>query len=516
MVTYNLPFDSQRCGTQSCNPNWVTQMRFKNRHYIIAATLFVLLGTACERQPKVESVSTTPYAIGSKTFFIHDNSRPYDSVAGISTGIRTLLTEIWYPVSHDAIADDTFPRATYGDYVFGDKAVHHLMMTKTTFFHLTPDTVRDGITNSQIETAIDELFYRERQSFVDAPVAEDTDPWPVVVMSHGDAGSRYNMETVCEYLAAHGYFVIAPEHTGNSPYSLTGRDPALKDMPDFQQKMAPVLEHLSDHGTYGQEKKFGQSYTPLSDGSDPNFLQNLDASLVQRVDDLRAILNELEAMNQTGPFAGHLDLGRVGLMGRSFGGVTTLAGLGLEPRFVSGMAVVPPAFADTRQFLPSQALKDHESVILSRDGSYPLGEVSKPTLLLSGAEDGLIIGLSDSNAKTLGTTAPTPDNPHPMLFDMFQSTDAPVVWGLLKDSNHGSFGVSGPYWWPELKPNTQKRYFKPDTDFTLIGSDVAHLIQKQKALQFFDWTLKEKQSAKSNLETNEFESQGLVWETRNF
>ncbi|MEM7282454.1 MAG: acetylhydrolase [Pseudomonadota bacterium] len=491
-------------------------MRFKNKHSIIAATLIVLLGTACQRETQDEQVTTTPYAIGSKTLFIHDDTRPYDSVAGVNTGIRTLLTEIWYPVSHETVADNTFPRATYGDYVFGDQSVHHLMMTKTTFFHLTPETVREGVSKSQIETAIDELFYRERQSFVDAPPAEDTDPWPVIVMSHGDAGSRYNMETVCEYLAAHGYFVIAPEHTGNSPYSLTGRDPALEETSEFQQKMASVLERLSDRGTYGEEQQFGQSYTPLSDGTNPNFLHNLDASLVQRVNDLRATLNELKLMNQAGPFAGRLDLRRIGLMGRSFGGVTTLAGLGLESRFLSGIAVVPPAFADTRKFLPPEALKDHESVILSRDGSYPLGEVTKPTLLLSGAEDGLIIRLSDSNSKTLGATAPTPDNPHPMLFQMFQTTDAPVVWGLLKDSNHGSFGVSGPYWWPELKPNTQKRHFEPDTDFTLVKSDVAHLIQKQKALHFFDWTLKKDQRAKSNLKANEFESEGLIWETRNF
>ena len=45
------------------------------------------------------------------------------------------------------------------------------MMTGTTFFHLTPDTVRDGVTLADIDVAIDELFDRERMSFVDAPLA---------------------------------------------------------------------------------------------------------------------------------------------------------------------------------------------------------------------------------------------------------------------------------------------------------------------------------------------------------
>ena len=49
----------------------------------------------------------------------------------------------------------------------------------------------------------------------------------MIVMSHGDAGSRYNMESAVQYLAGHGYIVIAPDHTGNSPYAQVGRDPLL-------------------------------------------------------------------------------------------------------------------------------------------------------------------------------------------------------------------------------------------------------------------------------------------------
>ena len=56
-----------------------------------------------------------PYAIGSKTFFIHDESRPFDSVAGVDVGVRSLLTEIWYPVEHDAVTGGEYSRATYGD-----------------------------------------------------------------------------------------------------------------------------------------------------------------------------------------------------------------------------------------------------------------------------------------------------------------------------------------------------------------------------------------------------------------
>ncbi len=35
---------------------------------------------------------------------------------------------------------------------------------------------------------------------------------------------------------------------------------------------------------------------------------------------------------------------------------------------------------------------------------------------------------------------------NPLLRQAFENTDAPVVWGLLADSEHATFGVSGGYW----------------------------------------------------------------------
>ena len=454
----------------------------------------------------------TSFAVGSTTFFIHDESRAFDTVAGVDSGIRTLITEIWYPVDVDST--DGYERATYGDYVFGSREVHQLMMTATTFFHMTPDSVREGVTPEQIDGAIDELFTRERQSFVDAPLAKAPASFPVVVMSHGDAGSRYNMESVCEYLAARGYVVIAAEHTGNSPWSMTGSDPALSSDEDFANRMRDVVELLNEHGAYGPADNYGQSYSPLLGEKDPvEFLRDLDKSLLQRLNDLRAVLAKLDGLNAEGAWAGRLDLQRIGLMGRSFGGATTIMGLAMEPRFTAGFAVVPPAWADPRAALPAAVLAQPgvESVLLAADGPFPLATISKPTVLLSGAEDGLIIGLAASS----GAVA-TPENPHPLLRNIYESTQAPVVWGLLANSNHGSFGVSGPFWWPELKPNTQKRFFSPEETFELVEPAVAHKLQKELALAFFDLTIRLDPSALSGLHDEKFRAHGLSLELRNF
>ena len=292
--------------------------------------------------------------------------------------------------------------------------------------------------------------------------------------------------------------------------------------PEFREVMAGVMPHLSELGTYGDEEHYGQSYTPLAEGRGSlEFLQDLDRSLLQRLNDLRAALRELDRMNESG-FAGAgpgaLDLDRIGLMGRSFGGATTLVGLAMEPRFTAGFAVVPPGWSDPRPALPPEALASpgQESVLFAAEGPFPLTAVVKPTVLLSGAEDALIIGLAAQVAASTGGDAPTAGNPHPLLRESFESTDAPVAWGLLADSNHATFGVSGGYWWPELKPNTQARTFDPDTEFELIEAYLAHEMQSELAIDFFDLTIRGDESALSRLGNNRYEADGLTLELRNF
>ena len=488
-----------------------------------------------------------PFAVGNTTLFIHDPGRGFDEAAGVEAGIRTLITEVWYPVDHESIrapretgssrepasgppskaaagsvTPTPFRRATYGDYVFGNRSVHRLMMTRTTFFHLTPDTVAPGITNARIDAAIDELFTRERGSYTDAPVAGSRTPFPVVVMSHGDAGSRYNMQTACEHLAAHGYLVIAPEHTGNSPFSMTGEDPALaEDDGDaaIKARMAGALESFNEYGTYGPLDNYGQSYTPLAeDRSSAGVLLALDKALLQRLADLRAALDALGRMNRTGKFAGTLDLARIGLMGRSFGASTVLTALPLEHRFLAGVAVAPPSMPDPRPGLPAELLvpAGQESAILGVEGPYGPGEISRPTMLLMGAEDRLIIGLAAARAEAAGTGKPGPENPFPTLRAAFENAGAPVVWAMLRDANHASFGVSGDYWWPELKPREFPRYFEPDVFYRLADPELAHRIQRDKILAFFDHFVGKRPDARDSLLANDFANEGFVLEHRGF
>lgn len=488
--------------------------KISNAIYLVFSLVSLML--ACQSAfalQGVKKMATTPYAVGSQTVFINDLSRPYDSVGGVNVGVRSMVTEIWYPVEHEQVSDQGYRQATYGDYVFGDRDVHRKMMTQTTFFHLTPETVVLGVSQEDIDSAIEELFNRKRTSFVDAPLAADQEPYPVLVMTHGDAGSRYNMESACEYLAAHGYVVIAPEHTGNSPFSMTAKDPAIDDV------LADVKSFLNNDGTYGSIEKYGQSYTPLiNDTARPEAMVKLDDALLQRVNDLRAVLIELDRMNTQGKFERRLDLTSIGLFGRSFGGTTTLASLTLERRFTAGAAVVPLVMPDVRDLLPARFRKPKgiESVMLNHDGKASIHQINKPTLLLSGAEDSLIIGVGKALSESFKSDVPTTSNPLPALRQMYDDSQAPVIWGLLENSNHGSFGVSAPYWWPGLKAKSQKRFFTPQTRFDLVDVSVAHDIQRQKLLQFFNLTIKGDNEQTETLFKNQFKEHGLQWESRNF
>jgi len=67
-----------------------------------------------------------------------------------------------------------------------------------------------------------------------------------------------------------------------------------------------------------------------------------------------------------------------------------------------------------------------------------------------------------------------------------------------------------------LKPNRFPQFFAPDDNYTLIDTNLAHKIQKEKALAFFDYFVKGDESSKASLESNEYSDRGLQWDYRNF
>ncbi|MBI5481439.1 MAG: hypothetical protein HY906_21455 [Deltaproteobacteria bacterium] len=58
----------------------------------------------------------------------------------------------------------------------------------------------------------------------DAPPATADGPFPVVLFSHGFKGIAFQSFSLTEYLASHGFLVVAPNHQGNTLWDFTSTD----------------------------------------------------------------------------------------------------------------------------------------------------------------------------------------------------------------------------------------------------------------------------------------------------
>ncbi|MBM3884187.1 MAG: hypothetical protein FJ387_31525 [Verrucomicrobia bacterium] len=113
--------------------------------------------------------------------------------------------------------------------------------------------------------------------FVAAPLLITQERYPVLLFSHGLAGSRTHQSQIAEELASHGYVVVAPDH------------------PDCWASEFPDGRYLA--GNRGGDN-------------------------AGRFNDFAFLLDELVRLDANDPvFAGRFDLDRMGIFGMSYGGM---------------------------------------------------------------------------------------------------------------------------------------------------------------------------------------------------
>ena len=177
-------------------------------------------------------------------------------------------------------------------------------------------------------------------------------PAPVVLFSHGLGGSREDSKFLGKRWAARGYLAVFVQHPGSDELVWKNAPPA--------ERMAALRKAAS---------------------LDNFFL---------RVRDIRAVLDQLQAWNKSGPLANRMDLTRIGMSGHSFGAVTTEAVSG-ETLPLSGTELTDPRIRAAVIMSPSTPR--------STTAEQAVGAVKIPWLLMTGTKDVSPMGEMDAKER---------------------------------------------------------------------------------------------------------------------
>jgi dienelactone hydrolase len=196
--------------------------------------------------------------------------------------------------------------------------------------------------------------------------------FPLVVFSHGYGGHRRQSTFLCTHLASHGYVVAAADHTGNT----------IRDV--LEQTLAvragrPIPDLVDALREFARQRPADASW------------------LIDRVLDGAA-----------GGVAGRVDRERIGMAGHSFGGWTTLATTGRDPRIRAAVPLAPAGGNLTE--LPQNPLAEILDLGWSRD---------VPTLFVVADRDSIL--------------------PLPSMHDLFARTRAPKRMVVLRNMDHMHF-----------------------------------------------------------------------------
>ncbi len=273
------------------------------------------------------------FAVGIKTISLVNPEQPdipkMVNTFGISTkSNRTLNVEIWYPAAALASAGKAperyraqLPRAA-------DSA------SKGEFFH-TGIAVRDA-----------------------SPV--DTQPFPLVLVSHGFGGWGTFMSYLTENLASKGYVVAAIDHQD----------------------------------------------APFTDGG--GFALSFGSTVVHRARDQQFVLDHLATLKKEGVLAPVIDVNKVAVIGYSMGGFGALATAGAgydaaSPTFKQiPAALMAPLTSGNRDFIEKfekRRANIKALVLIAPWGGQPanrawtsasLQNIKSPTLLITGDEDDIV------------------------------------------------------------------------------------------------------------------------------
>jgi pimeloyl-ACP methyl ester carboxylesterase len=180
--------------------------------FVVLATALVVSVATAQEVPNFQFRFTEkpgPYTVGLKVIEQYDRSRVFHSTSDVTgksatlDGFRPLQTLVWYPAEASKAA-----RMTIGDYAA-------LIRTETSF----DKPMEHGKSQSFVEDFTRGTTTLPVWALRDAPVQENR--FPLVIYAPGlDAPAIENIE-LCEYLASHGFVVLATPSMGAKERAMT-------------------------------------------------------------------------------------------------------------------------------------------------------------------------------------------------------------------------------------------------------------------------------------------------------
>ncbi|MDE2753883.1 MAG: serine hydrolase, partial [Gemmatimonadota bacterium] len=243
---------------------------------------------------------TGPHAIGMTEYRWVDESRP-EPFTRDPDDLRSVAVRVWYPTddAREGGAMYVPDMAEFGD---GQDFVP--------VTHVRTNAIQDA-----------------------APVPG---PFPVLVYNHGGGWTRFTSTFTTEELASHGYIVVSVGHNGFN---------RTQFLPDGSSVVPDTLTFPEPTGDLYEDAVGGWDF--LDEHAFPEW-----------VADAAFAIDQLEVLNAGGgPFAGTMDLDRIGMYGWSFGGATSIEMSSVDERVKAAidhdgqLFGVAPTQGTTRPFM---------------------------------------------------------------------------------------------------------------------------------------------------------------------
>ncbi|MFN8405289.1 MAG: hypothetical protein U0V48_17325, partial [Anaerolineales bacterium] len=232
-----------------------------------------------------------PYTVGTRIYELTDDSRR--EIYSGKDEVRRFMIQIWYPSEADSSAE----RAPWmaDAKIYAPAIADHIGLPS--FF-------------------LDHLALVKIPAFKETKVAETSEPFPVILFSHGWNGfNAQNTEQALE-LASHGYVVVGVQHTYGAVVTVfPNGDVVLNNPSALPPDETPTAEYEAT-----AQKLVNQWAGDL--GYTLDFLK-------------------LQYDDSTSPFFGKLDMNRVGVYGHSTGGGAAIQFCGTDSRCIALLGMDP-------------------------------------------------------------------------------------------------------------------------------------------------------------------------------